>query len=424
MATRRMGPGSRDARRDSTDLSAEIEAPVNGMTDCLDSDILRGIESFSETLCSQTRCAEQSASFSLSAPFSIKISLPSPNPNPPNRLYNRLLHELDFTEGPSLLSRLEKLNVDLFSCFPINGHLYEHATLLSVSPSEVLDAASEEKWAYTAINLNEHCGMEVPRPPLTKDGLPVYVTEIQKFFSMELEAREKSYVTLLCGYCRALACYLRQGANEPSRCDMCVGGSETPRRSIAGAYYREAARFARLLYMHLYLSVTRDVSRRLEASQRKRQNLFADLRCDWHQLRHFQCLFQPVIFNHGVVIVEGRALTAAELRTQNYVRSELGLPVMRCELVEERGMPLTAPPAFLANAPRASAYLFQCIKSKLEVYSLMHPPRPRSSARGESGRAGKAGPSCGHGTIVKAMLRDSTHPGPAIAEDIAAARTM
>nr|pir alpha-transinducing factor homolog - Marek's disease virus [Gallid alphaherpesvirus 2]CAA51787.1 MDV alpha TIF [Gallus gallus] len=408
-------------------LFAEIEAYANTMDKSPDLDILRTIEEFDETLLSEIEVRTQSIPSPLVAPSVTKMSLPSPSPAPPNSLYTRLLHELDFVEGPSILARLEKINVDLFSCFPHNKHLYEHAKILSVSPSEVLEELSKNTWTYTALNLNEHGEVALPMPPTTKADLPSYVDDIQNFYLGELEAREKSYATMFYGYCRALAEYIRQSAIKDLRDarveDKNIGACSKARQYIAERYYREAARFANVLYVHLYLSTTRDVSQRLEASQMGRQNIFVYLKCEWLQERHFHCLFQPVIFNHGVVIVEGRVLTAPELRAQNYIRSEFGLPLIRCKLVEEPDMPLISPPPFSGDAPRASVYLLQCIRSKLEVYSLSHPPNPQLHVHKEHVHVQKLESPPNYGTTVEALLMDSSDrnsisPGDPVATTI------
>ncbi|SCL76922.1 transactivating tegument protein VP16 [Spheniscid alphaherpesvirus 1] len=324
----------------------------------------------------------------VSAASAPRMALGPPKPAAPSALYTRLLTELDFQEASSIMALLEKWNHDLFSCFPINEDLYDNAVLLSTSIDEVIESADTVKIDGIGLDLNSHGSVKFPDPPTDEGSLPAYVDAVQKFFISELHAREKVYVTLLFGYCRAFVLYMRSStAREVRGCRVADPKAEAERKfktSMKERYYREVARLAKVLYLHLYLSVVREVSSRLYATQMKTQTVFAYMRYAWPQLRQFTCLFHPVIFNHGVVVVEGEPLTPQRLRELNYIRNGLALPMIRCGLIEEPGHPLLDVPSFSGGLPRSSGYLLQQIRRKMETYSERHPRRHVTHLRDHS----------------------------------------
>ncbi|AID52754.1 transactivating tegument protein VP16 [Falconid herpesvirus 1] len=372
------------------ELFAEIEAYAAAMGDRYSDEGARRIADFDESLLTADSVSSIDAMLyepvlpsPSGAPSARKLALPPPRAAPPGTLYTRLLRELEFPEGPALLTLLEKLNADMFSCMPINEHLYREAKLLSVSPEDILAVVEDDSGSSTSaapINLNAHGALELPVPPDDEGNLSSYVAAVQDFFLSELEAREKAYIALFLGYCHALASYIRRAAYRELRT---VRGKtkadevrSKARKFIASRYYREAARFAKLIYLHLYLTTTRETSTRLRAVQFPKQNMFVYMRYDWRQERQFWCLFHPVLFNHGVVLVEGRPLLPRELRALNFIRTEFGLPVVRCGLVEEPGTQLTEMPSFSGSAPRAAGFLVQLIRAKMETYSRLNPKAP------------------------------------------------
>uniref|UniRef100_A0AAU0K8H6 Alpha trans-inducing protein n=1 Tax=Anatid alphaherpesvirus 2 TaxID=3080522 RepID=A0AAU0K8H6_9ALPH len=404
------------------ELFAEIEAYSAAMGDAYgDEEAAESVLDFDESLLPDVDGTQPTYNPAC-APFARKAALPPPSPAPPSALYTRLLRELDFPEGPTVLTLLEKMNADLFTCLPLNEHLYNEAKLLSVSPEEVLDAAAEDAPfpSYPPIDLNAHCSLDLPVPPDDEGELPAYVDAVQRFFVAEVEARERAYLAIFLGYCRAIALYIqRQAARDARTLRGRANADETRRRAVkaVGArYYREAARIAKTLYTHLYLSVVRETSSRLRATQAPKQNVFVYMRYEWMQERQFWCLFHPVIFNHGVVMVEGRALAPKDLRALNFIRAELGLPAIRCGLVEEPGVPLTETPDFSATSPRSSGFLIQCIRTKMDRYSKLHPATPPTSAALDHPYA-KNADAVNYGSTVEGLLTEYPDPDKVLPGD-------
>ncbi|RXF07759.1 hypothetical protein EG870_16065, partial [Enterococcus faecalis] len=123
--------------------------------------------------------------------------------------------------------------------------------------------------------------------------LPAYVAAVERFFVSTLRAREERYARLLDAYCRAVLRYLHaQARRDEGRL----------RQLVRGRYYRDVARLARLLFLHLYVATARELSWRLHADQVVAQDVFMSLRYEWDQTRQLTCLFHPVLFNHGVVL--------------------------------------------------------------------------------------------------------------------------
>ncbi|ABU49245.1 UL48 [anatid alphaherpesvirus 1] len=377
----------------ATDLSAEGRSFLDDvyttqMTE-LSLEGKRFIDDFDDTLLDDTSMGYANGTNNFKYPsgvpvspaqFSKRIALPPPRPSAPRVLYVRLLRELEFPEASTILSTFELMNMDLFSCLPRNEDLYRNAALLSGSVTEVIEAS--EIPIDGEIDLNAHGSKQLPIPPSNEWEIPNYVEAVQQFFLSELRAREESYLKLFLGYCRAIVNYIKSAATRGVRgCRIMDRKSEANkrmRRMIADRYYREAARLAKVLYLHLYLSVAREISSRLCATQMQVQNVFVYMRYEWQQYRQFTCLFHPIMFNHGVVLLNGEPLQAQKLREVNYIRFKLGLPVIRCGLVEEHDKPLVEEPRFYGNLPRSSGFLTELIRSKMEAYSELRPTSPSS----------------------------------------------
>lgn len=298
----------------------------------------------------------------------------------PKILYQQLIRDLDFSEGPRLLSCLETWNEDLFSCFPINEDLYSDMMVLSPDPDDVISTVST-KDHVEMFNLTTRGSVRLPSPPKQPTGLPAYVQEVQDSFTVELRAREEAYTKLLVTYCKSIIRYL-QGTAKRTTIGLNIQNPDQKaytqlRQSILLRYYREVASLARLLYLHLYLTVTREFSWRLYASQSAHPDVFAALKFTWTERRQFTCAFHPVLCNHGIVLLEGKPLTASALREINYRRRELGLPLVRCGLVEENKSPLVQQPSFSVHLPRSVGFLTHHIKRKLDAYAVKHPQEPR-----------------------------------------------
>lgn len=316
-----------------------------------------------------------------SSPTKKRLALPPPKAASPSALYQRLQGELGFPEGQTLLSTMEKWNEDMFSALPGHVDLYTEIALLSTSVDEVvragLDSLPTPSHYSPEVDLNAHGDEPFPEVPALEDDLEIYVISAQRFYLSELRAREEHYARLLRGYCVALLHYLYGSAKRQLR-----GNSSDAslmykfKQVVRDRYYREAANLARLLYLHLYVSVTREVSWRLHASQVINQSVFVSLYYTWVQRRKFECLFHPVLFNHGVVILENDPLEFQDLQRINYRRRQLGLPLIRAGLVEEENLPLEAEPQFSGKLPRTIGFLTHQIRTKMEAYSDAHPATP------------------------------------------------
>ncbi|BAV93614.1 transactivating tegument protein VP16 [Equid alphaherpesvirus 4] len=316
-----------------------------------------------------------------SSPAQKRLALPPPKATSPTALYQRLQAELGFPEGQAMLFAMEKWNEDMFSAIPVHVDLYTEIALLSTSVNEVVKAGLDSLPIPTnyipEVDLNAHGSEPFPEVPALEDELETYVISAQRFYLSELRAREEHYSRLLRGYCVALLHYLYGSAKRQLR----GAGSDSAlmhkfKQVVRDRYYRETANLARLLYLHLYISVTREVSWRLHASQVVNQGIFVSLHYTWPQRRKFECLFHPVLFNHGVVILENDPLEFNDLQRINYRRRELGLPLIRAGLIEEENLPLESEPTFSGKLPRTIGFLTHQIRTKMEAYSNAHPSTP------------------------------------------------
>nr|WGL40875.1 transactivating tegument protein VP16 UL48 [Psittacid alphaherpesvirus 6] len=312
-----------------------------------------------------------------SAPFCKKLSLPAPPVMNIGALTLRLGRELSFPEASAFHEKLGSWNADLFSCMPANERIYEDVKLLSQNPEDVLDAVEEHmrdapRYHTTSVDLNQHGTVELPEVPDRVEDMPTYVEQVQRYFLSELEAREEAYAKLFFGYLIALVRHIARQAARDSRGIRVVDREAEIRRrtlkAIVGRYYHDAARLAKTIYLHMFLSVTREAARRLSATQSKKKDLFVHCIYEWKGERQLFCLFQPVMQNHGVSTVDGAPLTAEMLRNVNYIRVSLGLLPVRCRMLETQGEKLTEAPPFSNAEPRSSWYLSQKILQKLGSY--------------------------------------------------------
>ncbi|AII81345.1 tegument protein [Equid alphaherpesvirus 1] len=343
-----------------------------------------------------------------SIPTKKRLALPPPKAASPSALYQRLQGELGFPEGQTLLSAMEKWNEDMFSALPGHVDLYTEIVLLSTSVDEVvragLDSLPTPSHYSPEVDLNAHGDEPFPEVPALEDDLEIYVISAQRFYLSELRTREEHYARLLRGYCVALLHYLYGSAKRQLR----GSGSDASlmhkfKQVVRDRYYREAANLARLLYLHLYVSVTREVSWRLHASQVINQGVFVSLHYTWAQRRKFECLFHPVLFNHGVVILENDPLEFHDLQRINYRRRELGLPLIRAGLIEEENSPLEAEPLFSGKLPRTIGFLTHQIRTKMEAYSDAHPATPLFPLA-EHSYSKRIGGRPSYGTTTEAMM--------------------
>ncbi|ASW27058.1 transactivating tegument protein VP16 [Beluga whale alphaherpesvirus 1] len=350
-------------------------------------------------------------------------ALPPPKAASPAALYARLQQELNFAEGPDLLRTLEGWNADLFSCMPAHRSFYA-SPLLSSRPGEVIDHMDDEVPGDRAdVDLLSGGAVPLPEVPATEDELPAYVAGVQAHFVAELAAREESYASLLLGYCRALLRYIRSAVRR-GRGDESALAAKLE-EAVRAKYYREVMRLARLLLLHLYLDLCRRVSWRLHSAQLGAQSLFVSLRYQWTQDRQITCLFHPILFNHGVVLLRERPLDAEALRHVNFYRQALGLPLIRAGLVETGSGPLFEAPPFSADRPRSLGFLTQQIRAKLEAYSAAR-ARPGERVEAEHAYARRAD-GVNYGTTPEAMLDPPSpsavlpgDPTPAADVDVAA----
>ncbi|QBM10853.1 Tegument protein VP16 [Caprine alphaherpesvirus 1] len=335
-------------------------------------------------------------------PSPARPALPPPRPAPLNALLERLQTELGFPEGPALLRSMERWNEDMFSCLPTNADLYAGAALLSADADEVIGSMHQPlRGDSEHLNLNAHAAEPLPSPPASEEELPTYVARVQTHFLAELRAREEQYASLLLGYCRALLQHLRATAARGRGAAGAAAQAERLRQLVAERYYREASALARLALAHMYVATAREVSWRLHSQQSQAQSVFVSLYYAWPQRRQFTCLFHPVLFNHGVVALEGAFLDPAELRRLNYRRRELGLPLVRAGLVEADVGPLAEEPPFSGSLPRALGFLNHQVRAKLgaraEAQGRRAPEREHAYARPRG--------AVNYGTTPEAMLR-------------------
>ncbi|ARS01985.1 transactivating tegument protein VP16 [Macacine alphaherpesvirus 1] len=296
-----------------------------------------------------------------------------PVPVPPAALYNRLLEDLGFGDGPALCTILDSWNEDLFSGLPANPDLYRECQFLSTLPSDVVAWGDGHTPDRGPIDIRAHGSAPFPSLPARREDLPAYCEALTRFFRAELRAREESYRRVLANFCSALYRYLRASTRQLHRQAALKGRprdlQEMLRAAVAERYYRETARLARVLFLHLYLFLVREILWAVYAEQVMRQDLFEGLCCDLEQARQLSCLFQPLLFVHGTVSVRGAAVAPARLREINYVRERLNLPLIRSAATEEPGAALTAAPALQTQRARSSGYFMTLIRVKLDAYS-------------------------------------------------------
>ncbi|AHM96170.1 transactivating tegument protein VP16 [Papiine alphaherpesvirus 2] len=296
-----------------------------------------------------------------------------PVPVPPAALYNRLLEDLGFGDGPALCTILDSWNEDLFSGLPANPDLYRECQFLSTLPGDVVVWGDAHAPDRGPIDIRAHGGAPFPSLPARREGLPAYCEALTRFFHSELRAREESYRRVLANFCSALYRYLRASTRQLHRQAALKGRprdlQEMLRAAVAERYYRETARLARVLFLHLYLFLVREILWAVYAEQVMRQDLFEGLRCDLEQARQLSCLFQPLLFVHGALSVGGEPVSPARLRELNHVRERLNLPLIRSAATEEPGAALTAAPALQTQRARSSGYFMTLIRVKLDAYS-------------------------------------------------------
>ncbi|QBN85167.1 transactivating tegument protein VP16-like protein [Phocid alphaherpesvirus 1] len=320
----------------------------------------------------------------------------------PPSLYKRLLEELNFPEGPSILSAMEKWNEDMFSCIPRFLEIYVENSILSTSVDEVIKNLDNTVNYDDVIDFQVHGPEQFPKAPVIEDDLENYITSVQKYFLSELKAREVSYSFILTKYCRALLLYLRYNTKTSKGKTDKLAQYQKFKQIVRDRYYREVANLSRLLYLHLYLSVTREVSWKLHADQVLSQSVFVSLSYSWSHRRQFECIFHPILFNHGIVNLENNPLTLKDLQKINYRRHTLGLPLIRAGLIEEDNQPLMVQPEFSGKLPRTLGFLIQQIRSKMEAYSDAHPVTPKFP-RIEHSYAKPTDP-INYGTTIEAMM--------------------
>lgn len=268
---------------------------------------------------------------------------------------------------------LDTWNEDLFSALPTNADLYRECKFLSTLPSDVVEWGDAYVPERAQIDIRAHGDVAFPTLPATRDGLGLYYEALSHFFHAELRAREESYRTVLANFCSALYRYLRASVRQLHRQAHMRGRDrdlgEMLRATIADRYYRETARLARVLFLHLYLFLTREILWAAYAEQMMRPDLFDCLCCDLESWRQLAGLFQPFMFVNGALTVRGVPIEARRLRELNHIREHLNLPLVRSAATEEPGAPLTTPPTLHGNQARASGYFMVLIRAKLDSYS-------------------------------------------------------
>ncbi|ADO13780.1 transactivating tegument protein VP16 [Saimiriine alphaherpesvirus 1] len=332
---------------------------------------------------------------------------PPPMPAPPATLFARLLEDLGFSDGPALLTMLDSWNEDLFSCLPHNADIYADNPFLSTMPSDVIAYGDAYDADAGPIDLRAHGTAPLPPLPATAEGLSAYHQAVMRFFRTELRAREQQYARMLDNFCSALYRYLRASVRHRQRRVLSGSQRKSMREQLSSAitdrYYRETARIARVIYLHMYLMLIREVSWALYAEQVLRQDLFRRLSYDLPQPRQLACLFHPFLFQHGSFTVGGKPVAPDRLRTVNYIRERLSLPQIRSASVEEPSEALTQPPVLRGDRARSSGYFMTLVRHKLDAYCSMHMSeservqREHSYTRGSSRRAN-------YGSSIEGML--------------------
>ncbi|AQS79168.1 transactivating tegument protein VP16 [Ateline alphaherpesvirus 1] len=336
------------------------------------------------------------------------LIVPPPSmPAPPATLFRRLLEDLGFSDGPAILTTLDSWNLDLFSCLPHNAEMYADNPFFSTYPSDVIAHGDAFVANPAPIDLRARGPVPLPPPPAEAEGLPAYHRAVERFFRGELRAREQQYARMLDNFCLALYRYLRAGVRQQQRRGLPGARRRDPQRmlhvAVAERYYREAARMARVLCLHMYLTLAREVSWALYADQVLRQDLFRRLRYDLPQQRQLTCLFHPFLFQHGSLTIAGSPVSPELLRTVNYTREQLGLPQIRSAAVEEAGRELTQAPVLRGDRARASGYFTTLVRHKLDAYSSLHMSESER-VQSEHAYARRAGRHVNYGSSIEGTL--------------------
>ncbi|BAP00727.1 transactivating tegument protein VP16 [Pteropodid alphaherpesvirus 1] len=304
-----------------------------------------------------------------------QILPPPPMPVPPASLFSRLLEDLGFSDGPALCTILDSWNEDLFSSLPLNTDLYQKCQFLSTLPSDVIAWGDAYVPDRAPIDIRARGQVSAPALPSHPHDLPSYRENLSRFFEAELRAREASYQRVLANFCSALYRYLRASTRQLHRQAAVKGRNrdlqDMLRATIAERYYRETARIARVLFLHLYLFLIRETLWATYAEQMMRQDLFETLCCDLAHETQLCSLFQPLLFMHGNITVQGTQVSPSRLQQINHIRERLNLPLIRSAAVEAPKAPLTSPPSFDASKPRASGFFMMLIRAKLDAYSSL-----------------------------------------------------
>ncbi|AMB17021.1 transactivating tegument protein VP16 [Macropodid alphaherpesvirus 1] len=313
-----------------------------------------------------------------------QILPPPPLPGTPSALFDRLLSDLGFRDGPTICTELEKWNEDLFSCFPHNLDLYTDCQFLSTLPDDIITWGDSYSSDRARINIRARGTVPLPNLPDHPEDLRDYCLAINQFFSAELKAREYNYKRVLANYCFALYRYLRASARQTHKTSVLKGHSPEFRLILAEVlkrrYYHETARFARLIFLHLYLFLTREILGVIQTEQIARPDLFDALCLEFEHERQLTSLYQPLLFAHGKLTVRGVPVSSERLYHLNRLRESLDVPQIQCQALEASSPP-TTPPFFNPQNPRASGFLMSVIRTKLDTYSTRNMPQSETITR-------------------------------------------
>ncbi|QOD40146.1 transactivating tegument protein VP16 [Macropodid alphaherpesvirus 4] len=309
---------------------------------------------------------------------------PPPIPGTPSALFDRLLADLEFRDGPAICTELEKWNEDLFSCLPHNLDLYTDCRFLSTFPDDIIEWGDSYTPNRDHINLRTRGAIPLPNLPDHPEDLRNYCAAINQFFDAELRAREENYKRVLMNYCFALYRYLRASARQTHRTSMLKGKASEFHLILAEVlkrrYYHETARFARLLFLHLYLFLVREVLGVIQTEQVSRPDLFDALCLDFDHERQLTSLYQPLLFAHGKITVRGKPISSERLHYLNRLREYLDVPRLQCQALEA-SQPPTKDPPFNPQNPRTHGFLMSVIRAKLDMYSTRHLPQNETISR-------------------------------------------